>query len=121
MIEVWKRHRMEINDAIDRMIGGLFHRIGNFFFDVGHASIFFFDSAKLIKKKPYRIAEVIQHMEFIGNESVLIISLTSVFTGMALSYQIYLGFKLVNATNLVGSTVALGITRELGPVLSGLL
>jgi phospholipid/cholesterol/gamma-HCH transport system permease protein len=38
-----------------------------------------------------------------------------------LSYQIFLGFKLVNATNLVGPTVALGITRELGPVLTGLI
>jgi phospholipid/cholesterol/gamma-HCH transport system permease protein len=38
-----------------------------------------------------------------------------------MSYQIYLGFNMVNATNLVGPTVALGITRELGPVLTGLI
>ena len=37
------------------------------------------------------------------------------------SYQIYLGFSLVNATSLVGPTLALGITRELGPVLTGLI
>ena len=60
-------------------------------------------------------------MEFIGNQSVGIISLTSIFTGLALSFQIYLGFKLVNAVNLVGPTVALGIFRELGPVLTGLI
>ena len=60
-------------------------------------------------------------MEFIGNQSVGIITLTSIFTGLALSFQVYLGFKLVNAVNLVGPTVALGITRELGPVLTGLI
>jgi phospholipid/cholesterol/gamma-HCH transport system permease protein len=60
-------------------------------------------------------------MEFVGNQSVFIIILTGVFTGMAVSFQIYLGFKLINATTLVGPTVALGITRELGPVLSGLI
>jgi phospholipid/cholesterol/gamma-HCH transport system permease protein len=40
---------------------------------------------------------------------------------LALSFQIYLGFKLFNAVNLVGPVVALGITRELGPVLTGLI
>ena len=40
---------------------------------------------------------------------------------MALSYQIYIGFLVVNATNLVGPMVALGIARELGPVLTGLI
>lgn len=88
---------------------------------VGEVSLFAIESAKLLFTQPYRYSEVIKHMEFIGNQSVGIISLTSMFTGLALSFQIYLGFKLVNATNLVGPTVALGITRELGPVLTGLI
>ena len=60
-------------------------------------------------------------MEFIGHKSVFIISLTGVFAGMALAYQIYIGFSLFNATNLTGPTVALSVTRELGPVLTGLI
>jgi phospholipid/cholesterol/gamma-HCH transport system permease protein len=87
----------------------------------GDLFIFFFDSIKLIVSKPYRFGEIISHMEFIGNKSVLIIVLTGTFTGLALSFQIYTGFKMVNATNLVGPIVALGITRELGPVLTGLI
>ena len=51
----------------------------------------------------------------------MIIVLTGLFTGLALSFQVYLGFKIVNATNLVGPVVALGIFRELGPVLTGLI
>lgn len=89
--------------------------------DVGEVSLFAFTSLKLLFTQPYRYNEVLKHMEFIGNQSVGIISLTSMFTGLALSFQIYLGFKLVNAVNLVGPTVALGITRELGPVLTGLI
>lgn len=121
MIEVWKRHRHEVNDAMDRLLDLSTKRFQAFFFDVGRASMFFYESAQLIWVRPYRIKEIIQHMEFIGNQSVIIIALTSAFTGMALSYQIFLGFKLVNATNLVGPTVALGIFRELGPVLTGLI
>lgn len=121
MIEVWRRHRQDVGDAIDRAFQAIMDRIASFFIDIGRASIFFYDSIKLINVRPFRVSEVIQHMEFIGNQSVLIIALTSAFTGMALSYQIFLGFKLVNATNLVGPTVALGISRELGPVLTGLI
>ncbi|GIL18435.1 MAG: ABC transporter permease [Oligoflexia bacterium] len=89
--------------------------------EVGSILLFAYDSIRLSFTPPYRYVEIIRHMEFIGNESVFIISLTGLFTGLALSFQIYLGFKMVNAVNLVGPTVALGISRELGPVLTGLI
>ncbi|MBX3021710.1 MAG: ABC transporter permease [Bdellovibrionales bacterium] len=121
MIEVWTRNRERVNEAID----GFFIRIGQniyeLFCDAGRGCIFFAESVRLAFKPPYRFEEIVRHMEFIGNKSVLIIAMTSVFTGLALSFQIYLGFNLVNATNLVGPTVGMGITRELGPVLTGLL
>lgn len=117
----WLEHRQKVNAKIDEVFLGLWNLIFGFFYDAGKAVIFFIESSKLIWKRPYRIDEIIKHMEFIGNKSVLIIALTGSFTGLAMSYQIYLGFKLVNATNLVGPTVALGITRELGPVLTGLI
>lgn len=88
---------------------------------IGEIVTFAGQSLSLTFTLPYRYHEIIRHMEFVGNQSVGIITLTSIFTGLALSFQIYLGFKLVNATNLVGPTVALGITRELGPVLTGLI
>jgi phospholipid/cholesterol/gamma-HCH transport system permease protein len=87
----------------------------------GEVTVFAYQSLSLVFTQPYRYNEILKHMEFVGNQSVAIISLTSVFTGLALSFQVYLGFKLVNAVNLVGPTVALGITRELGPVLTGLI
>lgn len=121
MIQVWKENRERVNEAIDGFFGGITQRLQQFFVDAGTGSIFFYDSAKLIFHRPFRYEEILRHMEFIGNKSVLIIMLTSVFTGMALAYQIFIGFKLVNATNIVGPTVGLGITRELGPVLTGLI
>jgi phospholipid/cholesterol/gamma-HCH transport system permease protein len=89
--------------------------------EVGDIVLFFTQSMALIRTKPSRLGEMIKHMEFIGNQSLGIITLTSLFTGLALSFQIYLGFKIVNMVNLVGPTVALGISRELGPVLTGLI
>ncbi len=89
--------------------------------EVGQIVIFTGSTLALIGKKPFRYLEIVRQMEFVGYRSIMIIALTGVFTGLALSFQIYLGFKLVNAVNLVGPTVALGITRELGPVLTGLI
>jgi phospholipid/cholesterol/gamma-HCH transport system permease protein len=121
MIGIWNRNRDRINEAIDEFFIRQGHRLYDLFCDAGRACIFFGESVKMIFRAPYRYDEIVRHMEFIGNKSVLIIALTSIFTGLALSFQIYLGFVVVNATNLVGPTVGMGITRELGPVLTGLL
>ncbi len=120
-MKIWRDNRNRVNEFIDNFFASLALKISDLLSDVGATLIFFSQSAHLVFTKPYRFEEITKHMEFIGNKSVVIILLTGAFTGMALSYQIYLGFKLVNATNLVGPTVALGITRELGPVLTGLI
>ncbi len=95
--------------------------VSKFVREVGSMVMFASSSLRLSVTPPFRYLEIIRHLEFVGNQSVLIICLTGAFTGLAVSFQIYLGFKLVNAVNLVGPTVALGITRELGPVLTGLI
>lgn len=96
-------------------------KLQNFITGIGKIVIFSWQSIRSLPQKPSRYDEIIKHMEFIGNQSVGIICLTALFTGLALSFQIYLGFKMFNAVNMVGSVVALGITRELGPVLTGLI
>lgn len=118
---IWTDNREQINTMLDDSFFLVFRWSKDLLIETGKTSIFLWESFKLIWTRPYRYEEFVRHMEFIGNRSVLIIVLTGVFTGLAMSYQIYLGFKLVNATNLVGPTVALGIARELGPVLTGLL
>ncbi len=115
--------------TVSQFLQKLIHGIGSIFLgltrdfisEAGRIVLFFSESVRLIFAKPSRFSEIIRHMEFIGNQSVLIICLTGFFTGLALSFQIYLGFKMFNAVNMVGPVVALGITRELGPVLTGLI
>jgi phospholipid/cholesterol/gamma-HCH transport system permease protein len=113
--------RERFNKAFDEVFIWLGSRASHFVMETGELVRFFWKSIRLAFRRPYRWSELFLHMEFIGNKSVAIIALSGLFTGMALGYQIYLGFKLVNATSLVGPTVALGIFRELGPVLTGLI
>ena len=88
---------------------------------MGEMLIFFKAALVEMFKPPFRFEEVVKHMEFVGNRSVSIIILTGLFSGLALSFQIWIGFSLFGATSFSGPTVALGIFRELGPVLTGLL
>jgi phospholipid/cholesterol/gamma-HCH transport system permease protein len=95
--------------------------VTDFVREVGSMVSFAIEAIHASFQKPSRYLEIVRHMEFVGNQSIFIITLTGLFTGLALSFQVYLGFKIVNATNLVGPVVALGISRELGPVLTGLI
>ncbi len=65
--------------------------------------------------------QIVEQMMKIGYNSLPVVGLTAFFTGGALALQIYLGSSRFNAEALVASIVALGITRELGPVLAGLM
>ncbi|HYZ34119.1 MAG TPA: ABC transporter permease [Crenalkalicoccus sp.] len=53
--------------------------------------------------------------------SLPVVALTAVFTGMVLALQSYTGFARFNAQSAVASIVVLSLTRELGPVLAGLM
>ncbi len=60
-------------------------------------------------------------MEHIGVGSLSIILLTGAFSGAVLALQSYIGFKRFGAEDFIGPVVALSLTRELGPVLTGLM
>ena len=113
--------RQKMNTWADDFYGSLWLSISDFITNVGDIAFFFVRAIRGIFTKPYRFSEIFQHMEFVGNKSVFIIVLTGTFSGMALAYQIYIAFSLVNSSNLVGPTVALSVSRELGPVLTGLI
>ncbi len=53
--------------------------------------------------------------------SLPVVALTAVFTGMVLALQSYVGFARFNAESAIASVVVLSVTRELGPVLAGLM
>ncbi|HRO66666.1 MAG TPA: ABC transporter permease [Pseudobdellovibrionaceae bacterium] len=83
-----------------RILLSVRNRAVEFTKEVGDMVLFLLESLRLVRTKPSRFPEIVQHMEFIGNQSIGIIMLTSLFTGLALSFQIYLGFKIVNMVNL---------------------
>jgi phospholipid/cholesterol/gamma-HCH transport system permease protein len=72
-------------------------------------------------RPPIDIRNIFKQVEEVGIKSVPVVLITGAFTGMVLALQSYTGFKRFNAEAFVGTVVALSMTRELGPVLSGLM
>ena len=72
-------------------------------------------------RKPFKFNYLFEQMEFIGVKSLGIVIITGGFTGMVLALQTYYGFRRFGSEVLVGVTVALSMTRELGPVLTALM
>jgi phospholipid/cholesterol/gamma-HCH transport system permease protein len=57
----------------------------------------------------------------IGYYSLPVVGLTALFTGMVLALQSYTGFARFQAEGAVATVVVLSMTRELGPVIAGLM
>lgn len=64
---------------------------------------------------------ILQQFLKIGFNSLPVVGLTAIFTGMVLALQSYTGFSRFSAESVIPNVVALSITRELSPVLAGLM
>ncbi|MEO0764295.1 MAG: ABC transporter permease, partial [Pseudomonadota bacterium] len=74
-----------------------------------------------VLRPPWYPAELGRQLLRIGWFSLPVVGLTALFTGGALALQIYSGGSRFNAESVVPSIVAIGMARELGPVLGGLM
>ena len=88
---------------------------------VGRLAMFTGKAVSLSATPPFYLAQIGTQLLAIGYFSLPVVGLTAVFTGAALAHEIYLGTSHSGAEAVVPQVVVLGITRELGPVLGGLM
>jgi len=88
---------------------------------IGRLAIFFGATLSHIMRGPFYFRELGLQLLRIGYFSLPVVGLTTLFTGGALALQIYAGGARFNAESVVPSIVAIGMVRELGPVLAGLM
>jgi phospholipid/cholesterol/gamma-HCH transport system permease protein len=89
--------------------------------EIGKILLLFISVLSWMFRPPLKLHNIFKQMEFVGVKSIFVVVLTGTFTGMVMALQGYHGFRMFGAESLVGSTVALGMTRELGPVLTSLM
>ncbi len=82
---------------------------------------FLTQAAKTLFFLRIKIDKLFVQIEQIGIESLSITLLTGTFSGMVFALQAYIGFSRIGGQDFIGSVVALGMARELGPVLTGLM
>ena len=100
--------------AIGAAVLGLFQATGALvlFAGAGIAHVFM---------PPWYPAELGRQLLRIGYFSLPVVGLTALFTGGALALQVFSGGSRFNAEAVVPNIVAIAMTRELGPVLGGLM
>jgi len=89
--------------------------------EMGKVLIFLGQTLRWTFSKPFYMKNLLKQMEEIGFNSIPVVLTTAISTGMVLALQSYTGFKRFGAETLIGTVVSLSMTRELGPVLTGLM
>ena len=87
----------------------------------GRLGLFMVNSLSHIIRPPFYGRQIWGQFLHIGYFSLPVVGLTAIFTGMVLALQSHTSFARFNAESAVATVVVLSITRELGPVLAGLM
>lgn len=104
-----------------RLVQALGHFVLHVCARLGAFSIFFMHATQTLFTTRLKVHKLFAQMNRIGVESFNIIVLTGSFAGMVFALQSYIGFQRVGGEQFIGAVVALGMIRELGPVLTGLM
>jgi len=72
-------------------------------------------------KRPWRIKQIFEQLEVIGVGTFGVIFLTALFLGLIEAVQLYQGFSKFGAESFMGYTIFISISRELAPLLAGLM
>lgn len=88
---------------------------------IGRVSVFAITAISHAVRPPFYPRIIGKQMIEIGYFSLPVVGLTAVFTGMVLALQSFTGFSRFAAEDAIPNVVVISITRELGPVLAGLM
>lgn len=100
--------------ALGASILFFFEKIGAFTIFSGQAVVHSFTP-------PFFFRQFLRQLIDIGYYSLPVVGMTALFTGMVLALQSYTGFTRFNAESAIAGVVVLSVTRELAPVLAGLM
>lgn len=89
--------------------------------DLGATCVFFWTVLRTAFSRPFRRNLLFQQLEFIGNQSLVIIILTGFFTGAVFGLQIGGIFQIFRAEGLMGAATGKALTRELAPLMTAFL
>jgi phospholipid/cholesterol/gamma-HCH transport system permease protein len=111
----------KVIDFVMNICEGIGASILNLFGAIGHLAIFAIQAVTHIFRPRFFPRLTLQQCIDIGYYSLPVVGMTTLFTGMVLALQSYTGFTRFNAEGAIAGVVVLSVTRELAPVLAGLM
>lgn len=102
-------------------LSGVVDAVADSFDSVGTQVLLTGKSLMWLVRPPYRVNQLLAAMDFIGVQSVFIVALTGVFSGMVLALQTTHSLRQFGAEGTVGYIVAVSMTREISPVFAALM
>ena len=89
--------------------------------EMGGLALFCLDGFRHLFSSWGQVPKTIRQIYFIGVQSLSVIALIGLFTGMVIGMQLYFALSLFGADGFLGTSVALSMVRELGPVLTAIM
>jgi phospholipid/cholesterol/gamma-HCH transport system permease protein len=87
----------------------------------GRMGLFLFRTLGFSLTPPLKFARLLRRIHFVGFQSIVVVLLTGMFTGMVLSLQGFYALSRFGSDAFLGPLVALSLVRELGPVIAALM
>lgn len=97
------------------------HKTLSFMQSIGIVSVFIGKTVAGLFRRPFYFTIVLRQLLTIGYYSLPVVAMTAFFSGAVLALQSYNGFSRFSAESSIATVVVLSITRELGPVMAGLM
>lgn len=104
-----------------RLIGGLGARVIGITGDLAGFGAYGREVLFQFFRRPFRSHLIVQHMEFIGNQSLMIVALSAFFVGAVFALQIGEVFKIFKAEGIMGAATGKALARELAPMMTAFL
>ncbi|HVJ55750.1 MAG TPA: ABC transporter permease [Aliidongia sp.] len=89
---------------------------------LGRVTLFAGSAVSHVVRPPFYLKILLRQMMSIGYNSLPVVGLTAIFVGMVLALQSYTGFsRSFSSESAIATIVVISVTRELGPVIGGLM
>lgn len=92
-----------------------------FFESIGGTLTLTFQTVLWLFRPPFRVSQMLAAMDFLGVQSIFIVGLTGIFSGMVVALQTTYALRNFSAEGRVGGIVAVSLAREVAPVFSGIM
>jgi phospholipid/cholesterol/gamma-HCH transport system permease protein len=104
-----------------RLLSGIGSVVLNFLAATGRVAAFAGSGLSHCLRPPFYGKQILRQLIEVGFYCLPVVALTTLFSGMVLALQSYTGFARFSAESAVANVVVLSMTRELAPVLAGLM